>query len=438
MKHVLLVLLFLGIGCSGGESPEVGRIVLIGVDAADPEVIATLRARGELPAFDRLLREGAALDLAVDEPIFSPRIWTSIFTGFTPEHHGIESFTLPSGGKRVPVTSNLVKRRWVWDILGEVGIDVGVVGHWVTWPAQPVNGFLLSNYTWPPSRDFEKEWEPDAAWDSIGARTWPEGLDLAVEDAVREGRYFSAGDFPYVDRLDPALRHYLDKDLAFMNAGIALFDEREPRFFTLYVEGTDFFPHKLWLYHKYFEKVRHGGSMEGLPEPEKAPPANVVEAFGPMVARTYHLADRLLGMVLERIDLSRDVVIVVSDHGFRTYEEGTEIHAGDDVYTELPFWHSETGILYAAGPPFRKGYSGGSACPEDVTPLVLTAFGLPVGEDMDGEAPREIFLDGFWKDHPSATIKTYETDDARDNEEPIQSPVDDEIREKLKALGYIN
>ena len=34
----------------------------------------------------------------------------------------------------------------VWDILGSLGKKVGVVGWWTTWPAQPVNGFLISDY----------------------------------------------------------------------------------------------------------------------------------------------------------------------------------------------------------------------------------------------------------------------------------------------------
>lgn len=442
MKKYPLVLLLLLSACSGGGDRPPGRVVLLGLDAADPVVIAGLRERGELPHFDRLYRAGYAADLNVTEPIFSPRIWTTIFTGFTAEKHGIESFTRPAGddGKRVPVTSNLRRKRTVWDILSEAGRTVGVVGQWVTWPAEEVNGFLLSSYTWPPSEQYEKEWSPSADWDSIGLRTWPAGLDREIDEAVREERYLSTGDFPNEDRLDDALRHYLQKDVDFMNGGLYLFDERRPDFLALYMEGTDFFPHKLWMFHKYYESERFGSSMEGLPRPDRPPPPSTLEIFGPMVADTYRFADRVIGLLLERIDLERDALIVVSDHGFRTYPEGTELHVGDDRWMEMPFWHGETGIFLAAGAPFRNGVTGRALRPEDVTPILLAAAGLPVGEDMDGDVPAGLFTASFLEDHPVRRVVTHEKEGGDDagNDEPIESPFDDEMRRKLKSLGYIN
>lgn len=439
-EAVAFVLLsFAAAGCGAPDRSLPERIVVFGVDAADPEVVAALRARGELPNFDRLLEAGFAADLLADEPLFSPRIWTSIFTGFRPEAHGIESFTLPVGseGKRVPVTSNLIRRRTVWDILGESGITVGVVGHWVTWPARPVNGFLLTNYTWPPTEEYEKEWSPGAEWDTIGMRTFPEGIDGEAVDAAREKRFFKTADFPNADRLDPALRHYLEKDLAYLNAAFALFDERKPRFFTFYLEATDFFPHKLWMFHRYYETERFGGSMEGLPAPLAPPPRAVVDTFGPMVAETYRLADRALGLVLERVDLERDAVLVVSDHGFRTYPPGTILHVGDDRWTEMPFWHGERGILFAGGGPFRRGTLEEPVRPEDVAAIVLAAAGLPLGADMDGTVPEGVFRADFLRDHPVRFVGSWEKG-ALGDEAPIESPFGERMLEKLRSLGYVH
>jgi predicted AlkP superfamily phosphohydrolase/phosphomutase len=33
----------------------------------------------------------------------------------------------------------------LWKLLGDAGHTVGVVGFWNTWPAYPVNGFLVSS-----------------------------------------------------------------------------------------------------------------------------------------------------------------------------------------------------------------------------------------------------------------------------------------------------
>ncbi len=438
---IAVLLLFLFGGCSrdAGRLPE--NVVLLGLDAADLEVINRLRERGDLPNFDRLFREGILAEIDVPPPVFSPVVWTTLLTGWRPENHGIESFTLPVGEerRRVPVTSNLVRKKPLWNILGEAGIDVGVVGHWVTWPAEEVNGFLLSNYTWPPSAEFEKEWTPSAGWDTVGMRTFPEGLDLDVEAAVNVGRFFASAHFPNVDRLDPPLRHYLDKDFDYLNAGLTLFDKHRPRFFTQYMEGIDFFQHKLWLYHKLHESEKFEGEMDGLAGPEKPLPPGVLDRIGPMVGQTYILADRLIGLFLERLDLSRDAIVIVSDHGFRTWPPGTRLHVGDDKYETLPFWHSERAFLLAAGAPFGKGRLDGNLRPESLTPTILAAFALPVGRDMDGKVAEGVFSGKFLEDHPVTEVESYESGEERpENDKPIESPADEQIREKLKSLGYLD
>ncbi len=440
MQLILILIGAMAILSGCGDTPLPERVVLLGLDAADPLVIEVLRERGELPHFDRLIGEGVSCRLRVKEPIFSPIIWTSILTGFKPENHGINSFTLASGqegGVRIPVTSNMRRRRAVWDIIGSGDRTVGVVGHWVTWPAEPVNGFLLSNYTWPPSTEYEKEWAPSADWDTVGLRSWPDGVEQGVLDAVDEERFLGERHFKGAGMLDPALTHYLRKDLRYLNAGLALFDRENPDFFTLYMEGIDFFQHRLWLMHSYYENQRFGASLNGLPEPESPLPARFLGRIGPMVADSYRLADRLIGLILDRLDLEKDVLIVVSDHGFRSYPEGTKLHVGDDKYEELPFWHSDTGVLYAAGPPFKRGKRGVIIRPEDVTLIVLAAFGISRGADMDGEAPEAIFSRPFLRAHPIESISTYETG-ARGDEAPIESPYDESIREMLRSLGYLD
>jgi hypothetical protein len=324
----------------------------------------------------------------------------------------------------------------IWDILGEAGFSVGVVGHWVTWPAAPVNGFLLSNYTWPPAIDFEKEWSPEADWDTVRLRTYPEGLDTLVSGAIQERRFVSEADFPNAEALDPALRHYLEKDLSYLNAAFALHDERRPRFFTFYMESTDFFPHRLWMFHRYYEATRLGGSMEGLPFPDPPPPSAVVERFGPMVSDTYRLADRVLGLLLERFDPRRDLVIVVSDHGFRTYPEEPLLHVGDERFLPMPFWHGERGILLGAGPPFGRGTIPGPVRPEDVAVLLLAALGLPIGADMDGEIPEGVLARSYMEEHPPARVETWERGAAGAGE-PVPSAYDERILEMLKSLGYV-
>src|SRR6185369_10499115 len=94
-------------------------------------------------------RDGGAHGvLRSTQPSNSPVIWTSIATGKVPEKTGITWFVrFPEGnGKPVPVDRRQLKTRTLWNMLSDRRIDVAVLGWYVTWPADEVNGRLLSDY----------------------------------------------------------------------------------------------------------------------------------------------------------------------------------------------------------------------------------------------------------------------------------------------------
>jgi hypothetical protein len=126
-----------------------GRVIVIGVDGADPEVLDTFMAEGKLPHFATLRRDGAYGHLRSSKPMLSPILWTTIATGRAPADHGIGHFVAvnPKTGEQLPVTSQMRRVRAIWNILSDAGRRVGVVGWWATWPAETVNGFIVSDHT---------------------------------------------------------------------------------------------------------------------------------------------------------------------------------------------------------------------------------------------------------------------------------------------------
>lgn len=92
--------------------------------------------------------------------------------------------------------------------------------------------------------------------------------------------------------------------------------------------------------------------------------------------------------------------------------------------------HRTHGILLFHGPSFKKGSLDGAAL-QDVTPTLLAALGLPVGDDMDGRALREAFAA-----QPDVTATSYAglrggSGAALGNDEETQ------LAERLKGLGYM-
>src|SRR5262245_34331298 len=134
-----LVALALLLGC--GERPTGDRVLLVGIDAATWDVMRPLMAAGRLPNVQRLVREGWSATLASMNPTISPAIWTSIATGHPPAANGIAGFLAPGpDGRDIPVTSNLRRREALWTIASRHARTVNVVGWYVTWPVEAVNG----------------------------------------------------------------------------------------------------------------------------------------------------------------------------------------------------------------------------------------------------------------------------------------------------------
>jgi hypothetical protein len=69
---------------------------------------------------------------------------------------------------------------------------------------------------------------------------------------------------------------------------------------------------------------------------------------------------------------------------------------------------------------------------------VLAFFGLPTAQDMDGRPIEDILTAPVMKRVAKETrLTTYETGHTATGQEPVRSPVDDELRERLRSLGYI-
>jgi len=68
------------------------RVLFVGIDGADWDVIDPLLRAGQLPQLARLRREGVWARLRSSVPTLSPLLWTTVATGKSPDRHGINDF----------------------------------------------------------------------------------------------------------------------------------------------------------------------------------------------------------------------------------------------------------------------------------------------------------------------------------------------------------
>ncbi len=426
----LVIGLVLGAGAwtSTRASEKPPKVLLIGVDAGEWDVLGPLLEQQRVPNFARLRDKGASGRIRSLEPLTkSPIIWASIATGKVPSKHGISDFFVKKAAKtrsqapgmaegEGPTTSNLWRARPIWDILGSLGKKVGVDGWWTTWPAMPVNGFLISDYV---TYD-------DGSWPARDSRrTYPASLDSLARSLRRSPESVSWAElFQFVPAIDTTkaterqkqlvqdLKWIYAGDMTFYRIGIELYRRNHPDFMAVYFRGVDAVSHRYWDL-----------DVPGMFSPPLTP--TEYQWMKGLIPNYYVFTDRLIGEFLKETDQNTNV-IVTSDHGFLGGGRGVMAHKLD-------------GILFMQGPAVKQGVSISGATVLDITPTILAIYGLPTAGDMDGrpveDALKSSVLKRVAKDN---RLKTYETARARpDGEQPIASPVDQELRERLRSLGYI-
>jgi tetratricopeptide (TPR) repeat protein len=420
----------------GSLAPIAGaRVLFIGLDGADWNLIDPLIAAGKMPNLAALLRSGVRARLRTISPVLSPVIWTTVATGKLPSKHGIVDFLAVDSrtGKRVPVTSNLRRTKAIWNILGESGVPVGTIAWWATWPAEKVNGFLVTERIAYQLFGMGKEVDagsegkvfPPELYAQVEAlRVKPEeieetevrrflalpptglvGLPAAQRDRAEEFRTVLAGTRTY--------------------AAIAerLFAEHPTPFRAVYFEGIDTTSHLFMQYRR--------PRLSWVAEQDAA-------WFGGAVDRFYEYQDTILGELLGKFGGDDVNVVIASDHGFRSDTNRPKSDAGIQT-GKAAEWHRKYGVLVLAGPAFRPGATIEEASVADITPTILAAFGLPTANDMDGEVLATAFRPEFLAAHPLGTLRTFEDPAAPvDGVNPVASEADDAIVAKLTALGYVS
>ena len=151
-------------------------------------------------------------------------------------------------------------------------------------------------------------------------------------------------------------------------------DLEEWDFMAVYHDAIDHFGHGFMKYHH--------PRQDWIPERD-------FELYSNIIDMGYRFHDLMLGQTLSKIDLNQTTVVICSDHGF--HPDHLRPRAIPKEPAGPAVEHREHGVFLIAGPGIKRDALVHGATLLDVTPTVLTLFGLPVGEDMDGEPLTECF-----------------------------------------------
>jgi predicted AlkP superfamily phosphohydrolase/phosphomutase len=143
-----------------GASPQGrsdDRMLVIGWDGADWEIINDLLARGLLPFIGEMLADGLHADLESVIPSHSWAAWPTFLTGNDPGGHGVYDFIERDPlhpAKRVPVTSRSIGATTFPEYLSNAGHEVRVGNVPALYPPLPVKGRMISGVAVPPAGEF--------------------------------------------------------------------------------------------------------------------------------------------------------------------------------------------------------------------------------------------------------------------------------------------
>jgi predicted AlkP superfamily phosphohydrolase/phosphomutase len=140
------------------------RVLVLGMDGADYDFTRELLSQGKLPTLARLAREGSFGPLRSTIPALTPTAWSSFLTGLNPGRHGIFNFST-NPNRSVQRVESAASRAGVpfWRPLGEAGVRSAFVTIPFTYPAEPIEGIVVTGYGGPEPPQIL----PEAARDRI-------------------------------------------------------------------------------------------------------------------------------------------------------------------------------------------------------------------------------------------------------------------------------
>jgi predicted AlkP superfamily phosphohydrolase/phosphomutase len=264
----------------------VSRTLLVGFDGATLGLCDRWMGEGGMRTLAAIMDRGCSGMLRSTIPHNSAVAWTSLSTGANPGRHGIFDFVLPRpGGYGYRVATRQDRHvPALWNYASEAGARVAVVNIPMTFPAEPVNGIMVSGMD-APGLD-ERAVHPPGLLQELRRV----GGDYRIMSKAAHAA--EAGDFELAGR---ELIEVLEARSRFVR-GVA--GGRDADLVMVNFEPTDGSHHFFWQ-HLDPAHPRHDPRLGAR--------------FGGTIARVYEACDRELGRLIETYD--PDNVLVVSDHG---------------------------------------------------------------------------------------------------------------------------
>jgi predicted AlkP superfamily phosphohydrolase/phosphomutase len=315
------------------------RVLCLGLDGADYDLVRELLPQGRLPTLARLSRQGTFGPLRSTTPAFTPTAWSSLLTGLNPAGHGIFAFTSnPNrGGGRLESAASRAGAP-LWRYLGAAGIKSAFVTVPFTHPPEPLKGILVTGF---------------------GGPRRPEIVPLSARNAI-------LGAYPDLR----ASRH--PSDLSDFNAATATLTDHVEEIADVCLLVLELEPELGFLCVDFMSSDIAGHLAWHRLDPTH--PAHRPDEAGDELVQVYEAVDAACGRLIEQAEWlwgEEPTVLVISDHGMKPTH--WLFHANR--------WLEEAGYLR-----FRDRTA--VPAPEDATP-----YAPEIADDLPDQQPPLVEID---------------------------------------------
>ena len=376
-----------------GQQPKPRpHVVVVGVNGMEWDLVRPLLVRGELPRLASVIARGVYGKLRTLTAPNCPKIYTALATSVTPEENGITGFVVAGA----TANTGMLKQEPLWSVLSRNRVSVGMANVPATFPAMPVNGYMISGMlTRGKGCEDGLLCSPKLSEVQGGDAVYPPSLVPELEANVGDFQ-IDCSRMPTRESLKGREARAIDDWLAEVSRIRAqqtkLFDfllSHHPTDFTMLVQSCeDRVGH--WLYPIQPHNVGFDPKVNTLR----------LEAFPDQ----YRAFDQVLGHILEHVD-AETYLFIISDHGIKPLREFEESH----IYNHAAHQHDQgapiiahhdfadgddvPGLFIAAGPNIKKDLRlvGLPISVFDIAPTILNIYGIEKPPQMQGRVMTEIF-----------------------------------------------
>ncbi len=264
------------------------KILIIALDGATLDLIEPWAQQGQLPHLQALMEQGGYGRLESVLPPVTGAAWGSFQTGLLPGRHGVfDWLTRQEGSYRLSVIdSGQIRGVKLWEWLSGQGARLGVLSVPGSYPARPINGFMITDLLTPADQPY----------------IWPSTLQPELERAIG-GRYpvmpeHWRGRYEVASWLAGLQRSLAQR----AKAARYLLQSQPWDFFMVHFMETDTVQHQMWHL------------LDG--QPRRRYRVRAPRGENPILS-IYRLADQAIGELVDALPKSQETtVLVISDHGF--------------------------------------------------------------------------------------------------------------------------